>query len=315
MAAKPLKILQWNACSVLGKRYELEDLLRRESVDIIIITESHLKPDKNIHLVGYSLVRLDRTTARGGGVAIGVKSNISFYTLPHPRTSVIEAVGVEVHTVAGPINIYAAYCHKICTWVSGRARLFLNDLALLTRPRRKFIIAGDFNAKHAAWNNSRSNINGNLMFSDSQLGYYTILAPDEQTFTSPSGSASTLDIFLSNLENQAAQPLTLHELSSDHLPVVLEVDHQARNRRNFARKDYHNVNWTAFQRLVDQNIDTQAALVTPENIDRAIGNLQRAIEIADEECVRKIPVVGKFSVLDATTKYVIRLRNIVRRQW
>ena len=57
-----LKIMQWNAEGLVKKKTELEHLLKRESIDICCIQETHLKNDKSFKMRGYQ----GRKTDRGG---------------------------------------------------------------------------------------------------------------------------------------------------------------------------------------------------------------------------------------------------------
>lgn len=313
MATNSLKILLWNACAVKAKALELLELATTEEAEIIVITETHLKPGVNFSLPGYTTVRLDRTTGPKGGVAIAIKQLIKFAVQPHYKTSTIEAIGVEVTTSNGPLLVIAAYCPQQCCVRQGRARQFKNDLVKLTRHNKKYIVACDLNAKHEAWGNHRRNNNGNLLFDESQLGYFSVHAPIDPTFTSSGGAPSFLDVFLTNAD--VSTPTTINDLSSDHLPVTVRVGGGAERRERRVRKDFHRVNWVEFQRRVDSEIDTEAALETEEDIDRAVANLQEAIVTEENHCVPRVEIVSKQLQLDPLTKRIIRARNVFRRQF
>lgn len=313
MAAKPLKILNWNAHSVRVKKIELMDFIRSHEIDICILTETYLSPSVSFSVPDFSTIRLDRTQSRGGGVAILVKKGIKFFILPHPNTSVIESLAIEVETSSGNLRIYAVYCPRQCVDSNGSSRLFKNDLQKLTRHRSKFVIGGDLNARHELWRNNHRNKNGTLLFDDVQIGYYSIYHPDEPTFLSPAGVSSTLDIFLSNVS--ISKPITYTELGSDHYPVVCEFGGDVTKIPQQQRKDFHRVNWVTFQRIVDSHLVDSQQLNTIEDIDTAINSFCSSIENADRICIRRVPVRGKFIELDSHTKYLIRLRNIFRRQF
>ena len=222
MDHKPFVIANWNACSLRNKHVELLDFLGEKEVDIAVITETHLKPEVNIFLPGFQLVRLDRISAGGEEVAIAVRSNVKRRLLPSFQLKTIEAIGVEVETSLGPIIIIAAYCPKQTTTRDGTAAKLRNDLAKLTRRRAKYIIAGDLNARHEVWGNRRQNRNGIILAEDLETGHYNILAPECPSRISRSGVHSVLDIFLSNMAIFEV-PVVFEELSSDHYPVVLTL--------------------------------------------------------------------------------------------
>ncbi|XP_058448904.1 uncharacterized protein LOC131428864 [Malaya genurostris] len=286
MPVNPLNIVLWNARGLSRKRVELCDL----------------------YLPGFNIVRLDRTHSGGGGVALAIRKTIKYIIQPHYRTSVIEAVGIEVSSDTGKIIIIAAYCPTQCYDGNGMARKFKNDLAKLTRTDKKFILACDLNAKHETWRNIRRNKNGCLLFEDLQLGYYTIHAPYQPTYLSPAGISSTLDIVLSNFD-LLSQPVTINDLSSDHFPVSFQIGGDIQRGEPQTRKNYHDVNWVEFARIVDRHIDATKALNSTEDIDEALSELKAAISVAENHCVRQVPIHGVLLKIDSMTKAIIRQRN------
>ena len=80
-----LKILQWNADSLLSKMEELRDFLESEKIDVFMIQETKLiTTDPDPAFKGYTIVRQDRVqrvgceTNRGGGLITGIKEDINF---------------------------------------------------------------------------------------------------------------------------------------------------------------------------------------------------------------------------------------------
>lgn len=311
--ANETKIVLWNAHAAKLKAVELLDFAKKEEADIIALTETHLKPGDKFSLPGFTIVRLDRTTGKGGGVAVAVRQPIKFETKTHYQTTVIEAIGIELRTSNGPLLVIAAYCPQQCYEKTGKARQFKNDLVKLTRHSKKFVVACDLNAKHECWGNHRRNKNGNMVFDESQLGYFAVHAPHDPTFVSPAGSPACLDFFLTNTE--ISLPITVNDLSSDHLPVLTRVGGEAQCGIRRTRKDYNRVNWVEFQRRVDSRIITDMQLNTVEDVDRAVGNLQAAITTAEDECVPKVQTVSRYLTLDSETISIIRARNVFRRQF
>lgn len=258
------KILNWNACSLRSKNRELSAFLDQEGIDIAVITETHLKPEVNIFIPDFRLVRLDRCGSEGGGVAVALRRNVNCTLLPSFQLQIIEAVGVRVETSIGPITIIAAYCPKQTNINDGTSAALKQDLVKLTRRQGQFILAGDLNARHETWGNPRRNRNGLILQQDLEEGHYTILSPDSPTRLSRSGAHATIDIFLTNMADNISQPVVHQDLSSDHYPVVAEVGSLV-NRHRVTRRNYHRVDWGQFQRCVDANIRYEALLASVED--------------------------------------------------
>ncbi|XP_043929829.1 uncharacterized protein LOC122804195 [Protopterus annectens] len=79
-----LSIAHLNIRSICNKISQLHALLEIHNFDILCLTETWLKPaikDIEITPPGYSIVRLDRSTKKGGGVAIIYRTNLKLTLL------------------------------------------------------------------------------------------------------------------------------------------------------------------------------------------------------------------------------------------
>ena len=88
--SRRLKILLTNAFGIMSKLGDFQHSLHQHKPDIAIVTETKVKPEKasqtDLTFPGYCPpVRRDRT-AHGGGVAIWVKTGISFKELDNYNT-------------------------------------------------------------------------------------------------------------------------------------------------------------------------------------------------------------------------------------
>lgn len=315
MARSSLKILNWNAHSVASKKLELTMFLKDANIDIAAITETHLKPNISFCLPEHNITRLDRTSAGGGGVAVAVRKGISYKVLPHFNTSFIEAVGIEVVTSTGPIIIAAVYCPKQSRNGDNSATRLRNDLQKLTHRRSKFVLAGDLNARLTSWGcSTSSNNNGRILADDAQHGHYVVAYPDAPTFFSHAGVGSTLDLFLTNIMENISVPEVITALSSDHLPVVMEVGAEVTHHRS-TRKNFHRVNWDHFISFIENRIDDDVPIDTHMDIDRNLECFIQLVKDAENMYVPVVPVSSKFTQLDNTTRKLIVLKNTVRRQY
>lgn len=298
-----------------NKQVEIIEFLRTHEIDVALITETHLKPNKNFSLPDHQVIRLDRITARKGGVAIAIRRNLKFRMLPDFRLSITEAVGIEMTSSNGPIILIAAYCPIQCKDADGTTTQLKNDIQILTRRPSKFILAGDLNARHSIWGNTQSNKNGSVLANDAQAGHYTIVHSESPTYFSPAGVGSTLDIILTNIPDNVTTPQALTELSSDHLPVIFEVNTSITLREPQRRRNYHRADWPRFQQLVEESLDDHHTLNTTEDIDRAIQSITDAIGEAEDRFIPATTISREFLQLDSVTKKIIAVRNSIRRQF
>ena len=148
---RSIKIANWNARSVRAKKIELGTFLAQHDIDVGVITETRLSPKVNFSIPKYTtMVRLNRPDSSGGGVAVIVKQGIRYKILPHPRTSIIEAIGIQIHTPQGDISFYAVYAPRQCVDSNGSSKLFSEDLKKLNNGSG-YVIAGDLNTRHTLW--------------------------------------------------------------------------------------------------------------------------------------------------------------------
>lgn len=308
-----LYLSNWNARSVGPKKFELENFLARNRIDVGVITETRLNPSKNFSLSEHYIIRLDRANSSGGGVAVLIKQGIRYSILPHPKTSIIEAIGVNIHTEQGDVKLFAVYAPRQCVDSNGTSDLFAEDLRKLTDDQTRYVVAGDLNARHPQWRNHIRNKNGALLADHLSSGTCDIHFPDDPTFLSPAGTPSTLDVFLSDLP--ISKPTTIHDLSSDHYPVVCKLECTPTPARPAMRRDYHRVNWVSLSRIVDSRIPDQPDLPTIDAIDNQLEAFENAVHQAEEACIREVPVRRQFTAIDDFTRQLIQQRNVARRQF
>ena len=210
-----LKIVAWNANSIGNKLQELREFLPRFRVDVALISETHLKPSHRSNIANYKCYRNDRLTGRGGGTAIYIKTNIDHYLLPTPPNLELEATPIIINSAQGKLAIVSCYNPP-------KNILSRQDITTLFSLANSVIIAGDLNAKHIDWYSSSTNPSGSRLKKLSDDLDFLVNAP-----TSPTRiplivghRAEVLDIVV--YKNAVISPEidVVHELSSDHLPIL-----------------------------------------------------------------------------------------------
>lgn len=149
--------LQWNARSIRGKKEEISIMNLVRDHDIILLTETWLKPEEPSYISNYNIVRKDRQDTNGGGLAIAVKTIISFEVLSDffEIKGQIDTLAIKINTNQGPI-IFAT------TYVSPLLRIRKNTWkSLLKQPHNgSLLIGGDFNTHHTLWGSHKNSPQG-----------------------------------------------------------------------------------------------------------------------------------------------------------
>jgi len=73
---RKLNVMHFNVQSATSKKVDIEQVAHHEQLDIIMLNETFLKPNKQFKLKGYAIHRHDRSRAERGGVCICVRNTI-----------------------------------------------------------------------------------------------------------------------------------------------------------------------------------------------------------------------------------------------
>lgn len=193
MRNKPVKISFWNCSGVSNKETELDHFLREHDIDVMLLSETHLKPSQNLTVPNYLVYRNDRKIQAGGRTAVLVKRSISHSQLPDPLLRRIEAKGVQIHIhIHGysSLQVYSIY-------IPPGIDLPATELDTLLETGNPAIFGEDFNAKHALWNSKTQNQRGKQLAEYVEDRQLMVTAPPSATHISTAhNTTDVLDIAL-----------------------------------------------------------------------------------------------------------------------
>lgn len=218
-----------------------------------------------------------------------VRNGIKVEQIDQLDVKVIEAVGVIVHTSQSSVRVIAAY------YPGGSSRIKMNqfckDMRMLATSTEPLFIIGDLNARHRAWNCLKSNKAGNILYRFAGEADCTIHFPESYTYHPTGiGKPSTLDLTLSNNRISMSVPKVIHDLTSDHLPVVFSMDVDVPFTPAVHKyRCYRRADWPRFGRQLDGKLNlTDPIIADIDNttkIDEAVHFLTEAIAEAESESV------------------------------
>lgn len=217
-------------------------------IDVVCLSETHLRNPDSCFLPGYSHYRLDRTNSQGGGVSILIRNEVPHTLLPCPSTKVIESIAIEINNCARKLTLVSAYFPGS----SGSLSLsnFDSDLDILLNLSSDVMICDDLNPKHCFWNCAYNNQSGQLLFQKLNHHDFLIYHPTSHTHfpTQNNNSPSTIDLILIrgllSIDNLSVD----FSLNSDHLPITGTIAGSFQRNLTEPRliKDYINANWNTF---------------------------------------------------------------------
>ncbi|KAL1448079.1 hypothetical protein WDU94_013870 [Cyamophila willieti] len=136
----------WNADGLINHKNEIQVILEINNIDLCLISETHMTDENYCKIKGYNFYHTihPSNNARGGS-GVFIKEHLKHYEDIKIQSERIQLASVTVQTKQGPITIASIYCPP------GK-KITEEDLTpLFTELGHKFIIGGDFNAKHTHW--------------------------------------------------------------------------------------------------------------------------------------------------------------------
>lgn len=105
-----LRMFAWNACSVKLKSLELSAAISTYKLDMILISETWLRPGDRFRLPNFVVHRSDRLIGRCGGTALAVRKSIRHTRIHLPDLVSLEATAIEVELGGmGTVRIVSVY--------------------------------------------------------------------------------------------------------------------------------------------------------------------------------------------------------------
>lgn len=144
---------------------------------------------------------------------------------------------------------------------------------------RPTLAAGDFNAKHTAWNSRICTPAGNILqFYCQRPNTTTIIATIDPIWIDPTRRQrdEVLDIMvMTKWTGNMSEPIVHNDLPSDHLLVTAELDTNIMYTNTY--KQAKNYDWTKFRTLLADIHSTPVILHTTEQIDTQVSKLSKDI--------------------------------------
>lgn len=211
------------------------------------------------------------------GTAIVIRSNLKHSVLEEYATPHIQATTISLDNRAGPITLSAVYCppkHKI-------TQQMFEDY--FSRLGNKFISGGDWNAKHTHWGSRMTLPRGRSLKSCLDAYHLTTISSGEPTNwpTDYNKSPDLLDFFvtkgISHLYSSVESSL---DGSSDHTPVILSLSTSVIYAEPSDSLSNRKTDWQGFRNFLDEQIQLNIPMKTPDDIDNACEYLTNLIQVS-----------------------------------
>ncbi|GFX36391.1 probable RNA-directed DNA polymerase from transposon X-element [Trichonephila clavipes] len=290
-----LSLCSWNANGLLGKITELKIFTEKHSPDLILIQETHLRPSHNINIANYICYRNDRPTSNEnyrafGGTLILIKNSIKHYSLPTPSLQTIEATIVILTPIDhDPISIVSIYIPP-----RSDEYTFTIDIENLIQTSSNCVLFGDFNAPHTAWNCNTNSSRGVRLLDFVNMTNLYIVYPESPTRFGIN-SANTIDIAVIRNFYYPYTINSLHDLSSDHNPVLLNFT--LKLKKDIPNPRAVHTNWPLFSKQLNTKLSLinyhPNSIKSGTDIDQKISEFTEMVHAAHSHASRPIETLHK----------------------
>lgn len=256
---KNLIILQWNCRSINNKKASLINWLSNKKVDVIILSETWLRPSNSFQFPGYNVIRKDRDDGYSG-VAILVANHLRF-------TEKVMILNYNEDILVCGINLLDTNLDILSVYRAPHVGASVDDWEnIFAQCLGDCLIAGDFNAHNELWGSSKNDLHGTNLLNAIDNTQLIVLNDGSYTNFSKFASMSSVDITLasSSVAHLFQWEVTDDTLGSDHLPIVINCVKQISEKPiinpsvkwNFRAADWHK--YENYLHECFENVDTSS---------------------------------------------------------
>ena len=218
-----LKVAEFNCNSLYARQDEVNILLDKYALDILLCNDTRLNSGMKVEFDGYSIERTDKAdgSRKSGGVAAIIKSNISYSRIDIRAE---EAICVEILMKERKFRLSTTYIHP----GNMVQQHFIDDITNNDGSLTANVSMSDWNAHVGLDEKVEADAAGEVLLDKMEKSGFTLVNDSEPTYFSSNSSAYTcIDLcFLKrpvNDDNLRTSWRVLDHHGSDHLPTLLEL--------------------------------------------------------------------------------------------
>ena len=308
-------MLQYNINGINNKIDELLHYMEKRKIHIAALQETKLTGKSKMKKTpNYTLIRKDRGTNKGGGLAFLIHKDISFNLVPTPHSHE-QDVHLESLTINIPSkdnnnlylrNIYIPPQSSCQQQYNPPFNHLFEDLGPSS------LILGDFNAHHELWHTeATTDTRGRLLVDSLSSLDYGVINEDIPTRVHNNSSTSPdISIASSNLI-PTTNWKTETKMSSDHLPILITLTAELikTNTKHFTYINFNKADWPKFKDYTE-NIFSKAKKVT--NIHAAEKFFRKTVQEAARKFIPAGRIPKTFNALPSEAARLIDERDNIR---
>lgn len=309
-----LIIAEWNANGILNHVNEIETFLKLNYIDILLISETHLTNRSYLRIRDYDVITANQPDNRShAGSAIIIKSTIKYEVAESITETFLQAAGVQITCDNSKVSIYAVYFPPRYSVDCEQYDSFFQKLG------NKFIVGGDFNAKHPWWGSRLANPKGNKLYKCICKNQYNTLSTGSPTYW-PSDTAKIPDlldfIVYKGIPRSSFDIAASYDLSSDHSPIIVNFRTNIDKRTFIPKLITKNTDMSVFKDWIASNLNLNINIRSSDELEDAVESFN---EIIHEASYRSTPLESQSSHsnirLSFEIRHLIKAKRRLRKSW
>lgn len=309
-----LRIATWNANGASNHIREIEIFLVSNHIDILLISETHFTVKTYFNIRGYDIIQANHPDGKAhAGSALLIKSSFKFETMDQIVTPWIQASGIKIKCDNRDVAVYSVYFPPRHTITCEDYENFFTNLGT------RFIVGGDFNAKHPWWGSRVGNPKGKELYKCVIKKNYKTISTGKPTYwpSDPNKIPDLLDFFVcSGISSNLLDIIDCDDLSSDHTPIILNYSTDIQNVTENFKIITPKTDIKFFQNWMDQHLQLNISLKSGDEIDLAVEGFTKLIhEAALMSTPQVSPHNGKQVIISAEIRDLISNKRRLRRIW
>ena len=218
---------------------QLSFIMNELQIDILGISETKLNStvnDYELHIDGYDLIRKDQETDRGCGIAIYIRSNISYTSCPNLQDNNTETLWINVQLTKSLKFLLCMFYRPPSARVSYR-ETFINNCDKATSTNSNIVVIGDFNCNML---NITKNETNNWMKDLCTLYKFEQLVKDPTRVTPI--SSTLIDLILTSMPEYHTNTDLIKVTLSDHYLTLSNIKPFKNTTRNLIYRSFKTFN-------------------------------------------------------------------------
>lgn len=273
-----LRLAVWNANGLSRHSHELKQFLSIHNIDVMMISETHFTEKSHLKLHRYKIYHTMHPSDKArGGSAIIVREAIKHYEHNKYQKEHIQATTIIIEEQNRKLALSAVYCPPGSTIQKEQFEHYFNSLG------HRFIAGGDYNAKHPLWGSRLLTPRGRQLYNTLTASNLSFLSSGEPTYW-PTDRAKIPDLLdfcvTKGYSTKYATVKSCFDLTSDHSPIIVNVFAQVTPKITQSSLTNNRTNWNLFRTILNDKINLNIELKTPDQLEEAVEYLNNLIHEA-----------------------------------